>query len=508
MSRILFGYGYMRNSALKHRKIFGVVLCLLFGAFLYRTHTTEGRAGKLFAMKMDYDVTQGIDLDLVPNNLDREELEHLAIGEARRARMDNERAVETIIEVEEDLLDEVRAEINGSLLSRKPVYDTNGNEIGLRFLILSDWGYGSNQPSPSKLLRNIGSGMANLSSQYDCSFILTLGDHFSDRGVKTVDDRHFKIAYEDVFNQQSLHKPWYAVAGDLDYKGSVRTQIKYSDLSRRWSFKSKYYKWSARLPTFQNVTVDFVMIDTVQLCGRVPPSGLKQPRGPDNKTAADEQWWWIEQTLNSSRAQYLIAAGHYPVYSGGRHGSTNCLVERLVPLLQKYHVTAYFSGHDHSVQHIKSSGKGGVHYFVTGAASGMPDRPDNFDKIYKSVRYFWTNNINNSTGAFTYCDVRKNYMTVAFVYSDKTVLYLTKLLPRYHNTNQAPQEDVAFSQARPKVPTKSIKAPIHQNPPNRNHDIYFDHHRLRPKSFQQLQQEQQQLALRKVRTMMNKYKRP
>ena len=43
------------------------------------------------------------------------------------------------------------------------------------------------------------------------------------------------------------------------------------------------------------------MIDTVQLCGRVPPNGLKQPRGPDNKTAADEQWWWIEQTLNSSR---------------------------------------------------------------------------------------------------------------------------------------------------------------------------------------------------------------
>jgi len=50
------------------------------------------------------------------------------------------------------------------------------------------------------------------------------------------------------------------------------------------------------------------------------------------------------------RAEYLIVAGHYPVYSGGVHGSTKCLVNRLQPMLKEYHVSAYFGGHDHSVQ--------------------------------------------------------------------------------------------------------------------------------------------------------------
>ena len=51
-----------------------------------------------------------------------------------------------------------------------------------------------------------------------------------------------------------------------------------------------------------------------------------------------------------NRAEYLVVAGHYPVYSGGIHGSTKCLVDRLQPLLREYHATAYFSGHDHSMQ--------------------------------------------------------------------------------------------------------------------------------------------------------------
>ena len=38
------------------------------------------------------------------------------------------------------------------------------------------------------------------------------------------------------------------------------------------------------------------------------------------------------------------------MFSGGIHGSTKCLVDRLLPLLKEYHVSAYFSGHDHSMQ--------------------------------------------------------------------------------------------------------------------------------------------------------------
>ena len=50
------------------------------------------------------------------------------------------------------------------------------------------------------------------------------------------------------------------------------------------------------------------------------------------------------------RAEYLIVAGHHPIFSSGSHGNTKCLIQRLKPLLEKNSVTAYFSGHDHNLQ--------------------------------------------------------------------------------------------------------------------------------------------------------------
>ena len=53
---------------------------------------------------------------------------------------------------------------------------------------------------------------------------------------------------------------------------------------------------------------------------------------------------------NSS--DYIIVGGHHPVLSAGSHGSHPCLLSKLKPLMEKYGVTAYFSGHDHNLQVI------------------------------------------------------------------------------------------------------------------------------------------------------------
>jgi tartrate-resistant acid phosphatase type 5 len=54
----------------------------------------------------------------------------------------------------------------------------------------------------------------------------------------------------------------------------------------------------------------------------------------------------------------------HPVWSVGHHGPTDVLVEKLNPMLLKYKVAAYFSGHDHDMQHLNDSG---VQYFLSGA---------------------------------------------------------------------------------------------------------------------------------------------
>eukprot|EP00287_Rhodomonas_sp_CCMP768_P026371 CAMPEP_0202844016 /NCGR_PEP_ID=MMETSP1389-20130828/66107_1 /ASSEMBLY_ACC=CAM_ASM_000865 /TAXON_ID=302021 /ORGANISM="Rhodomonas sp., Strain CCMP768" /LENGTH=149 /DNA_ID=CAMNT_0049521235 /DNA_START=36 /DNA_END=485 /DNA_ORIENTATION=- len=76
-----------------------------------------------------------------------------------------------------------------------------------------------------------------------------------------------------------------------------------------------------------------------------------------------EQMTWLEETLAASTADWLVVVGHYPVLSGGEHGSTQSLITGLKPLLEKYHVDAYIGGHDHTLQHLED---GGVSYYVNG----------------------------------------------------------------------------------------------------------------------------------------------
>ena len=54
------------------------------------------------------------------------------------------------------------------------------------------------------------------------------------------------------------------------------------------------------------------------------------------------------------------------MWSVAEHGPTQILVDRLRPLLIKYKVAAYLSGHDHDMQHLREKNHS-VEYFVIGA---------------------------------------------------------------------------------------------------------------------------------------------
>lgn len=114
---------------------------------------------------------------------------------------------------------------------------------------------------------------------------------------------------------------------------------------------------------------------------------LLDPYAKDTENILSDSDWvedrmkhleWIEQTLidASARSNWVLVAGHYPIYSIGEHGDDQFLIDDLLPLLLEYKVHAYLAGHDHSHQHIY---KDGLHHIISGLRH-TPPSPLTFPK--------------------------------------------------------------------------------------------------------------------------------
>ena len=83
-----------------------------------------------------------------------------------------------------------------------------------------------------------------------------------------------------------------------------------------------------------------------------------------------EQTAWLEEDLRKSQgATFRFVVAHHPPMTAvtSRQGD-NPHITALVPMFEKYHVTAALFGHDHNYQHYL---KNGVHYIVAGGG-GAP----------------------------------------------------------------------------------------------------------------------------------------
>ena len=224
----------------------------------------------------------------------------------------------------------------------------------LHFLAIADWGGLPVWPYWTPGQRKVARAMGRVAERFGSSFALTLGDHFYFSGVKSADDPRWRRTFERVFSHPMLQGAgfWRAVAGNHDHDGNISAQRAYSARNgSRWHYPALQHRWREKLPTDDGTIVDIVLIDTVLLCG---PPGREVSRIDE---LAARSWAWVEAALeDSADADYLIVAGHYPVHSPSSHGPTRCRRRRLEPLLIKFPVAAYFSGHDHAMFHIGGAG--------------------------------------------------------------------------------------------------------------------------------------------------------
>ena len=256
----------------------------------------------------------------------------------------------------------------------------------LNFLVMGDWGgipiWPYYTPAQSETARSMGEEAAKTNASY----ALALGDNFYETGIGgDAHDSRFKHTFEDVFTAPSLGGEDFfrVVAGNHDHKGNVTAQIAYSELRSNWHFPSQYYTWTDTVDA-DGTTLQVVLIDTVVLSGNsVDAAGRElqghEMPGPADTLAAESQMAWLNETLSASTADYIIVAGHYPIWSVCEHGPNTGLIQTLKPLLEEHGVSAYMCGHDHCEEHIDDGG--GVQYHVIGAANQNQGCKKNEDKV-------------------------------------------------------------------------------------------------------------------------------
>lgn len=214
---------------------------------------------------------------------------------------------------------------------------------GPKFLVVSDLGaYGDADQ------KKVASSLGDAAWALGPDAIIDLGDTFHYWGVQSVDDPGWISNFESIYTEPSLHNLWYAVLGNHEYQGNTQALIDYTQKSRRWNMPAHYYTKQFRRG---DTTVKFIFIDTTPMLRRA----LTQPEiFPDaSEQDMEAQLSWLRQELADTVPDWVVVAGHHPVYSGRSDtaGQRADVQAHLEDILAENRPDLYLAGDVHCFEH-------------------------------------------------------------------------------------------------------------------------------------------------------------
>ena len=199
----------------------------------------------------------------------------------------------------------------------------------------------------------IAETMGRIAEVVGPEFVLATGDVHHFEGVRSVDDPLWMTNYELIYSHPELMIDWFPVCGNHEYRGNTQAVVDYSKVSRSWEMPARYYTKSFEE---DGVTLRVVWLDTTPLIDKYRKDTEKYPDA--SKQDIDRQLQWADSVLASSKEDWVIVAGHHPVYADTDKSEKERIdmQNRVDNLLRKYNVDMYVCGHIHNFQHIRKDG--------------------------------------------------------------------------------------------------------------------------------------------------------
>lgn len=222
--------------------------------------------------------------------------------------------------------------------------------IGETFFQVNDMGrngYYKQKPF-AELLGKMGEALGP-----DC--ILAVGDIHHFWGVASVNDPLWMTNYELIYSHPELMIPWYPAYGNHEYRGNTQAVLDYAKVSRRWMMPARYY--TKVLGDSIDGSVRLIILDTSPLINRYREESAKYPDAC--KQDREAELAWLAETLKNAHEDWIIVAGHHPIYADTPKTENERLdmQQFVLPILKKSRkVDIYTCGHIHNFQHIRMRG--------------------------------------------------------------------------------------------------------------------------------------------------------